>query len=102
MVLWSWFGISPAGRALVESLGSSDENTRTLSFVLIEKVGPKAVPVLLEALSESRNVTLLLLILGNIGEGEAEERIRSFVSHPDADVARAAEDALRMFRSRQT
>ena len=94
-------GLRSAGRALVRALGSEDENVRTLAGMFLVQAGKKSEPLLLEALDKRENAPLVLTILGSIGDRELEPQILRFVRDPDADVAKAARDALRMLEAHQ-
>lgn len=99
---WRATGLRPAGRALVRALGSTDENVRTIAGMFLVQAGEKSEPLLLEALGKRENVSLVLTILGSIGDRKLEPQISRFIQDPDPDVAKAARDALRMIEAQKT
>ena len=87
-------GAPAAGRALVRALESRDETARTLAGMFLVKNGAKSIPFLREALAERRTLPMVLQILADIGDPSVEPDLERFRSDPDAEVARAAHDAL--------
>jgi HEAT repeat protein len=87
-----------AGRALVNALGDSDENVRTLAGMFLVQSGRKATPVLLEALAQGRHVPTVLTMLGDIADPAALPVIERFADDPDPEVARAAREAREIAR----
>ena len=94
--LWSWLGISSAGRALVKALGSPDENIRSIAGILLVKSGKRAEPLLQEALSRRENLTTVLTVLGSIGDPALIPHLRQFTNDQNPDVAKAAREALKV------
>ena len=93
--LWCATGFRPAGRALVEALGSQDDDVRNAAGMLMVKCGKRAEPLIAEAIARREHLPMALLIAGDIGASSLEPELRSFTADPDPDVARAAHDALR-------
>lgn len=87
-------GIEAAGRALVENLGSQDESVRTQAGDFLVQSGPKAVPLLLEALQGRKHVPLVLARLGEIADPATIPIVERFTRDPQPETARAAREAL--------
>lgn len=96
--LWTLGSLS-AGRTLLEALDSTDEDTRTLAGMFLVQGGRRSEPLLEEALRERRSLPLVLTILGDIGDRQAEVWLQKFSDDPDAETARAARDALAALRA---
>lgn len=62
--------------------------------MFLVKEGPRAEPLLHEALNRRENLPMVLWILGDIGGKHLEPEIRELSRDPDPTVARAAQDAL--------
>ncbi len=90
--------VSASARALVRALDSQDETARTLAGMFLVKSGRKSIPYLREALMERRHVPMALQILADIGDPSVEPEIAAFANDADADVRRAANDALETLR----
>lgn len=99
--LFSATGLRPAGRTLVRSLGSDDENVRTIAGMSLVQSGRRAEPLLEEALERRESLPLVLSILGDIGDPECEAVLVRFTDDPDPETARAAREALRTLRFQQ-
>lgn len=84
------------GRLLVRTLGSTNENLRTLAGILLVRAGRLTEPLLEEALRRGENLPIVLTILADIGDRRAEPEIRRFSGHEDPQVAEAAKQALRV------
>jgi len=97
--LWCVTGFRPAGRALVDALGSGDENLRSAAGMLLVQCGKHAEPLIAEAIARREHLPMALLIAGDIGASALEPALRRFTADPDPDVARAAHDALRILVS---
>lgn len=93
---WRVTGLRAAGHVLVRALGSKDENVRTVAGMFLVKAGAKAEPLLQEALEKRENLPLVLSILADIGARKFEPEIRQFLADSDPQVAKAAEEALRV------
>lgn len=87
-------GSDAAGRRLVASLGSEDENVRMLAGMFLVKNGRRALPVLREALLRREQLPTVLTILADIAAPESAGLIRPYVADPDPAVADAARAAL--------
>jgi HEAT repeat protein len=95
---WKLCGIQAAGRPLVRSLGSPDEDVRTIAGMLLVKAGRSAEPLLEEALERRENLPMVLSVLADIGDPTSEPQIERFRLDPDPEVAKAAAQALRQLR----
>jgi hypothetical protein len=84
-----------AGRALIDALGSADENARTIAGMLLTKGGKHALPLLRDAMKHEQNLPMVLAVAGSIGDASIAPDVRRFVDHRDPKVAAAARDALR-------
>jgi hypothetical protein len=84
------------GRLIIRTLGSKNENLRTIAGLSLVKAGRIAEPLLEEALRRSENLPIVLTILADIGDKRAEPEIRRFSGHDDPQVAEAARQALRV------
>ena len=89
------------GRRLIEGLGESDENARSIAGIMLAKSGTAAIPVLHDALEQRSNVAEVLTLLGDVGDGSVERDLARFTSDKDERIARAARDALRVLALRQ-
>jgi hypothetical protein len=94
--LWTGTGLRPAGRALVEALGSEDDGVRTVAGMLLVQSGKRAEPLVADALRRRQHLPMVLLIAGDIGAVGLEGELRRFTADPDPQVAKAARDALRI------
>ncbi len=97
---WRVTGLNAAGRVLLRALGSPNENVRTTAGMFLVKVGKKSEPLLLEALHRRESLPLVITILADIGSRQLEPEIRELSHDQDPQVARAAEDALRLLTAR--
>lgn len=103
MAVYAWWratGAAGAGRRLIRALGDADESLRTIAAMLLVKAGPRAEPLLRDALRRRESLSLVLGVLGDIGGPHAEHELAPFVADADPAVARAASDALRVLRLR--
>ena len=89
-------GVSCAGRALIDGLGASDEDLRTMAGMFLVRGGGKAVPLLGAALAKREHLPLVLRIAGDVGARELRPEIERLAADPDQTVAQAARDALRI------
>ena len=94
--LWSATGLRPAGRALIDALGSPDEDLRTVAGMLLVHSGKRAEPLIAEAIARREHLPIALVIAGDIGATALEPEIRRLTTDPDRALARAAQDALRI------
>lgn len=94
--LWSTTGFRSAGRALIDALGSRDEDLRTIAGMLLVQSGKRAEPLIAEAIARREHLPIVLLMAGDIGAATLEPEIRRFTTDPNPEVARAARDALRL------
>ena len=91
-------GVEAAGRGLVTALGDRDENIRTLAAMFLVQSGERSVPLLREELANGRNVATILTILGDIADPSTVPDIEAYTASADADVSRAAREALEVLR----
>jgi hypothetical protein len=98
--VWRVTGLDAAGRVLVAALGSQNENVSTTAGMLLVKAGKKSEPLLLDALRQRENLPLVITILTDLGSRQFEPEIRRLSHDQDPQVARAAEDALRLLAAR--
>ena len=91
-------GIESAGRALVAALGDDDEDIRTLAGMFLVQSGRRAVPLLREELAKGRNVATILTILGDIADPSTVPDLERYVASTDAEISRAAREALEILR----
>jgi len=89
-------GLTSAGRALIDALGASDEDLRTMAGMFLVQGGGKAIPLLRTALAKRKHLPLVLRIVGDVGAREMRPEIERFAADPDRAVAQAARDALRV------
>ena len=96
--VWSLTNRSTAGRIVVSSLSSPDENVRTIAGMLIVKRGKAALPLLREALGSRHALTMVLPILGDIGSASDAIDVAQFVGDSDATVDKAARAAFYLLK----
>ena len=94
--LWNATRLRPAGRALIDALGSPDEDVRSAAAMMLVQSGKRAEPLIAEAIAHREHLPIVLLIAADIGAFALEPELRRFTADPDPDVARAARDALRV------
>ena len=95
-VLWRTTGSSSAARTLVTSLGSDDPAVRTIAGMFLVQAGRKAEPLIEEAIREKINLPQVLVMAGDVGARRLEPELRSFLTHPDPEVSRAAREGLKI------
>ena len=98
--LWRLSGWHAVGRHLIEALDSEDEDIRTIAGMFLVKAGEKAKPLLEEALARRQSLPLVLTILGDIGDRQSAAKLQPFTQDPDPQVAKAAQDALKVLAAR--
>lgn len=86
------------GRILLRELGSRDENLRTIAGMLLVKAGARAVPLLREALEQRQHLPIVLSIIGDLGDRSLAPELRHLSGDRDPQVAKAAQDALRVLQ----
>lgn len=94
--VWRATGLRFAGRALVRSLQTEDEEARTVAGMMLVKGGKKAEPLLEEALEKRENVPILLTVLASLGDPAVEPQLRRFMADEDPRISKAARDALEL------
>ena len=92
--LWEATRLRAFGRVLAASLDSDDPNVRMIAGILLVRGGRKAEPLLIEALPRTRNLPMLLRVLGDVGDASVEAVLARHASDPRPEVAQAARDAL--------
>ena len=90
-----------AGRALLEALGSPDEAVRTVAGMFLVQSGKRAEPIVEEAIHRRLHLPTVLVIAGDIGAFRLEPELRRLASDPEPQVAKAAQDGLRILASQQ-
>lgn len=98
--LWTISGLRSAGQALLEALGSPDAGVRTVAGMLLVQCGQRAEPLIEDAIRHHRHLPMALVIAGDIGAVRLEPELRRLSSDPDPEVARAAQDGLRLLAGR--
>lgn len=101
-ILWRMTHQPWLGRRLIEGLGESDENARSVAGIMLAKSGAAAIPILHDALTERHHVAEVLAVLGDVGDASVENEVARFVSDKDERIARAASDALRVLALRKS
>jgi hypothetical protein len=99
--LWRGLHLKSAGRALVNALGSDDEDLRVLAGVFLVRAGSRSVPLLGEALSQRHHLPIVLQIFAYIDATEFEPELRRFADDPAPHISQAARHALRQLASRR-
>jgi hypothetical protein len=94
--LWQATGSRWAGRALVRALGAREEDVRTVAGMFLIQAGKRAIPLLEQALSKRENLPGVLSVLADIGDTKFESEMLELSSDRDPQVARAAQEALRI------
>ncbi len=94
--IWRMTGVDAAGRVLVDSLGSPDENVRVIAGMFLVKGGKRAEALLHEALQRRQNLPMVVSILGDIGSEKFEPDLLELTTDRDPRVAQAAQNALRV------
>ena len=91
-------GIESAGRALLAALDDDEEDIRTLAAMFLVQSGRRAIPLLREQLAKGHHVPEVLTMLGDIADPATVPDIERYVASADAEVARAAREALEILR----
>jgi hypothetical protein len=92
---WRAFGVPSAGRSLVRALVGGTENEETLAGMLLVKAGDRSVPLITKVISTDAALPPLVDVLASIGTEPARAALERATHAPAADVAAAAEKALR-------
>lgn len=100
-LLWLGLHLRPAGRALINALGSDDEDSRIIAGMLLVRAGSRAVPLLRNALTDRQNLPIVIQIIADIGAREFESQLRTFENDPDPKISQAARTSLQQLRSSQ-
>lgn len=93
---WRLTGLQSAGRAVVRALSSEDPTVRTTAGMLLVRAGHRAKPFLREALAARHALPMAVIILADIGDQESRPTLSALTLDPDAAVAEAARQALRV------
>lgn len=99
--VWCVIGLRCAGRALIHALSSKDENLRVIAGMFLVRSGRKAEPLLQEAMQKGENLPMVLTLLGDLGDPECELALRKYCNDNNPEVARAAQDALKVLAARR-
>ena len=91
---------SAAGRQLLLELRSEDETARTLAGTMLMRAGPHVRPTLRAAAHSEQSLSMVLPMLGDLGDASDEKLLRRFTAHPDPQVQLAAKDALEVLHAR--
>lgn len=92
--LWRVTGARAAGDALARAFASDDEMVRVLAGTFLVQGGPRAAPVIRDALARGASDPDLIAALADVGSAADEPLLRSYAQSPDAEVASAAREAL--------
>ena len=93
---WRLTGFPAAGRGVVRALSSEDPTARTMAGMLLTRAGRRAEPLLREALAARHALPIVVTILADIGDQESRPILSELTQDPDAAVAGAAREALRV------
>src|SRR5262245_13589138 len=94
--MWTATGMRSAGRALLDALGSPDEGVRTVAGMFLVQSGKRAEPIVEEAIRRRQHLPTVLVIAGDIGAFRLEPELRRLAADPEPQVAKAAQDGLRI------
>jgi hypothetical protein len=100
--LWAATRAPAAGRALVDALGSRDDDVRTVAGMFLVQAGKRAEPLIAEAIHRRQHLPMTLVIAGDIGAARLEPELQRLAGDPDPEVARAAHDGLRILRAHRS
>lgn len=98
--LWESTRAAYFGCRIASHLASSDPNVRTIAGILLARGGPKAEPVLLEALEKRQNPEMVLRVLGDVAGLQTKPLILPYIHDSDPKIADAAKDALKVIDAR--
>jgi HEAT repeat protein len=98
--IWKVTGSKKIGNVLIEGLDSPDETLRMISGVLLARAGSKIIPILRDALESQQSLSILLTIIGDVGEIEEVPLLEKYEKDERPDVAVSAHEALRVLRAR--
>src|SRR5215471_15447451 len=94
--VWCATGSQAAGRVLMNALAADDPNVRTIAGMLLVRGGKKSIPLITEAIHRNLNLPQTLVMAGDVGAHSLEPELKSFTTHPDPAVAKAARDGLQI------
>ncbi len=100
-MLWRATGARNAGRALIDALGTPDEDIQMLAGMFLVRGADKAAPLLEEALARRKHLPKVITILADIGDPKYKPEFHRLTEDPDPAVADSARDALRVLEARQ-
>ena len=98
-MMWSLTRFDAHGRSLVRALESEDETSRTLALMCLTHAGKRAEPLLLDALQKSKDIPMIITVLGSVGDPTIVPRIRPFIESDDQNVSEAATQAIRIIEA---
>ncbi len=93
--VWRLTGLESAGRVLVGSVATGDENSQALAGVLLVKAGERSVPLITEALTAGAASTELVDVLASIGGATARNGLERVASAPGSEITISAQKALK-------
>lgn len=93
--------VGAAGRALINALGSTQEDIRTIAGMFLVQSGERSLPLLREALANRALLPIVLPILADIGDPSAARDLAPFTGDPDPVIAKTATDAMRVLDANQ-
>jgi hypothetical protein len=100
-ILWRSTGARTAGHALIDALGTPDEDIQMLAGMFLVRAADKAEPLLEEALARREHLPKVITILADIGDPKYKSEFDRLTEDPNPAVADAARDALRVLEARQ-
>jgi hypothetical protein len=98
-LIWSLTRLNGAARPLVRALGSPDDNIRMIAGMFLVQAGPRAIPVLTEAMRKRENLQMVLSVVASVGDKKLEPYVRPFESDGDVNVAAAARHVVQVLSS---
>jgi HEAT repeat protein len=99
-IAWRAFGLNAAGRTLIDALASRDENVRVIAGMSLVKGGARALPLLRDALKRRSTLSMVISIIGSIGDKSVVGDIEPFLNDGDVQVQKAARAVHELLRSR--
>jgi hypothetical protein len=94
--VWNATGLRSAGRALLDALGSPDEGVRAVAGMFLVQSRERAEPLVEEAIHRRQYLPMVLVIARDIGAVRLEPELHRLTKDSDPEVARAAQDGLRI------
>ena len=88
-------------RRLVSALSSSDEDTSTLAYIALVRLGPRVADALLEVARCGESPAEILSILGDQGDLRVLRSLQGFLSSKDPSVVEAARESIELLESNE-